>query len=265
MARLLYPPQPSPAMSATSTSSSPAPLSRHLLLFLGAVVLTLAWELLGADLAVMHFFGSAQGFPLRSSWLMETLLHDDLRKLGVVLYALVWVWALWPQRWSAGHWPVFQIGRRERIWLGVLVTACLLAINLIKRSSATSCPWSLSEFGGVAAYVSHWNLWLTDGGPGHCFPGGHASSAFAFIGLTLPWLEPSTGPGHPVPNTQAWRWLGLIGVIGIFLGAVQTLRGAHYPSHTLWTLLICWGVSWALWRLGRPWLARSAATSPDRV
>jgi membrane-associated PAP2 superfamily phosphatase len=35
-------------------------------------------------------------------------------------------------------------------------------------------------------------------------------------------------------------------------GAVQTARGAHYPSHTLWTLVICGGVSLALWRLVRP-------------
>lgn len=32
----------------------------------------------------------------------------------------------------------------------------------------------------------------------------------------------------------------LVLVVGLVLGLVQTLRGAHYPSHTLWTIGICW-------------------------
>ena len=43
----------------------------------------------------------------------------------------------------------------------------------------------LAEFGGVAQHVSHWSLGVLDGGPGHCFPSGHASSAFAFFALLL--------------------------------------------------------------------------------
>jgi membrane-associated PAP2 superfamily phosphatase len=32
-------------------------------------------------------------------------------------------------------------------------------------------------------------------------------------------------------------------VLGGILGLTQTVRGAHYPSHTLWTGLICWAVA----------------------
>ena len=37
----------------------------------------------------------------------------------------------------------------------------------------------------------------------------------------------------------------LLGVVlcGVVLGTTQTLRGAHYPSHTFWTGFICWGVA----------------------
>jgi membrane-associated PAP2 superfamily phosphatase len=38
---------------------------------------------------------------------------------------------------------------------------------------------------------------------------------------------------------------------------VQTVRGAHYPSHTLWTLVICGAVSLGGWRIAQRWLTVS--------
>ena len=35
--------------------------------------------------------------------------------------------------------------------------------------------------------------------------------------------------------------------MGAIAGGAQTLRGAHYPSHTLWTLVICLGSALAAW------------------
>ena len=32
-------------------------------------------------------------------------------------------------------------------------------------------------------------------------------------------------------------------LMGLVLGLTQTLRGAHYPSHTFWTAFICWAVA----------------------
>ena len=50
---------------------------------------------------------------------------------------------------------------------------------------------------------------------------------------------------------------------GLLCGAVQTLRGAHPPSHTLWTLLICGGVALAGWSLGPAGGRRSAASPAE--
>lgn len=43
----------------------------------------------------------------------------------------------------------------------------------------------------------------------------------------------------------AWRWLGLmIGLVaGLIFGISQQLRGAHFLSHDLWSLTICWLVA----------------------
>jgi len=43
-------------------------------------------------------------------------------------------------------------------------------------------------------------------------------------------------------------------LLGCILGLTQTLRGAHYPSHTFWTGFICWSVALVNhWLFG--WLA----------
>jgi membrane-associated PAP2 superfamily phosphatase len=97
----------------------------------------------------------------------------------------------------------------------------------------------LQEFGGKAWYVSHWTWGTRDGGAGHCFPAGHASSALAFIALALPWLF----SGQASLRRRGQWLLLLVLVLGLVFGLAQTLRGAHYPSHTLWTIWICWTVA----------------------
>jgi len=210
-----------------------APL-RRLSLFTGLSLLAvLAWDFSGLDLPFMHAFANPQGFPLQHNWWLEHLLHDNARQLALLLYAglLAMVWL------PLGPFKELRRLQRFEVWLGV--TLALLLINLLKRYSLTSCPWDLNDFGGPGTYVSHWNWSLRDGGSGHCFPGGHASSAFAFVSLSLPWLM------SPSKRDQGLGVQILSGVLllGIVLGAVQTLRGAHFPSHTLWTGFLCWSVA----------------------
>lgn len=226
------------------------PLLAALLIVLG---LTLLWDGSGADMWVMQWFGTPQGFALRHQWWLQTVLHDGLRRLCTGLWAGLALWALWPalrQRWYRSH--IGPLDRRpgipsaERLWVCLLVGASVLAVNAIKFASHTSCPWDLSLFGGQAPYVSHWNFTLYDHGPGHCFPSGHALSGFAFVALCLPWLMPPKGAVRP--SAPGWCWLALACAIGTLAGAVQTLRGAHYPSHVLWTLLICSAIALMGWK-----------------
>ena len=239
---------------------SPTPMTHPVARWLlGLLAFTLLWDASGADLPVMRWLGTASGFPLRDAWLLEHVLHDAWRQLFVGFYGLMAVWALWPSRWNSSRLAAMNLPRRERVALVLLVTLSLLAVNLVKNASQTSCPWDLQMFGGSARYVSHWRLWAgSDGGTGRCFPGGHASSAFAFLGWCLPWLVPPAGTHRAAATGQRWL-IGLL-LAGLIAGAVQTVRGAHYPSHTLWTLLICAGVSWAVWHLALPRLAQNSPT-----
>jgi len=197
------------------------------------LVATLALDMSGLDRTSMHWIGTADGFALRHQWWLERVLHDAMRHVATGLYLALMLMVIWPLG------PMRDLNRLERLSVVVGVTLGLLAVNWIKRNSLTSCPWELTDFGGMAQYVSHWNWVLRDGGPGHCFPGGHASAALAFLAIPLPWLSAN----NPVARTFGKKLMLAVVVMGVLLGLVQTLRGAHYPSHTLWTAVVCWSVA----------------------
>lgn len=225
--------------------------------WLALLILTLAWDMSGADMWVMRAIGTPEGFPLRHDWLMERVLHDALRLAAQLFFLALVAWSLWPARGRVQNVP-----RRERLIVIGLIAICLVVVNVVKYSSLTSCPWDLQAFGGDARYVSHWAWGVSDGGSGRCFPGGHASSAFAFLPMCLPWLLPPVGVSRRA--AIGWRWLAFWLVVGVVAGTVQSLRGAHHPSHSMWTLLICAAVSLVGWRLAARWRsARSAQVSAE--
>lgn len=201
-------------------------------LWLGCILL---WEWSGADRWIMILLADSRGFALRHDWWLSVVLHDGLHKVSVLCY-LALIIAIWQ---PLGF--MRATSRLQRVEMLIGVTASLLAISSIKHSSLTSCPWDLTEFGGMARYVSHWAWGLGDGGPGRCFPSGHASAGFAFLALALPGLL-SASAAMQRNGERIFYWVFLFGLI---CGATQVLRGAHYPSHVLWTGLICWTVALA--------------------
>jgi membrane-associated PAP2 superfamily phosphatase len=210
------------------------------------LVLTLVWDASGADLIAMTWLGGPQGFAWRDHWWLSNVMHTGAKQLGVLIFLGVLAMTVWPR----GIWR--QLPRSHRLEIAMGITLSLVVITAIKRISLTSCPWDLQAFGGVASYVSHWSWGVSDGGSGACFPGGHASSAFAFIALSLPWLTSTDTHQQRLGRTMT----GVILLTGLLLGLVQTLRGAHYPSHTAWTALVCAATAWANHGLFVRWRVR---------
>ena len=165
----------------------------------------LGWDASGLDLALIHAVGTPSGFAWRDTWWASRLLHDGGRLLGgLTLVALVVnIWRPW---WDGPS-------RRERVIWVLITLARLLLVPALKRISATSCPWDLQAFGGVARYVSHWQFGMKDGGPGHCFPSGHAVAAFAFISGWFA-LRPHA------PRAARWWLAGVLG-LGLLFGRAQ--------------------------------------------
>ncbi|NIC40036.1 phosphatase PAP2 family protein [Aquabacterium sp. A08] len=205
----------------------------------------LVWDASGLDRWVVGGLAGAQGFPLRHHWLLEAVLHDAARHLATLAWVALVAMVVWPLG------AMRQLDRWQRVEVATGTALALAAVNLVKRHSLTSCPWDLQAFGGAASYVSHWAWGLADGGPGHCFPGGHASAALAFLALALPWLASSDALGQ----RRGRGVLGAVLALGLLLGATQTLRGAHYPSHTAWAALVCWAVALANHAVFRRWRA----------
>jgi membrane-associated PAP2 superfamily phosphatase len=224
--------------------------------WLAVALCTLGWDASGLDLTVMRLIGAPGGFPWQHHPLLERVLHNGFRQLAWVAFGLL---AIWAARRDPPSGATTAPARRERLVVLGLVTLAVLTINAIKWNSRTSCPWDWAEFGGPVPYVSHWDLFTVDGGAGRCFPGGHASSALAFVAMGLPWLWPPSGTRRPAIGMG---WLAAALLAGLVAGGAQTLRGAHPPSHTLWTALICSGVALAGWQLAMPWLRAGRVQRP---
>ncbi len=152
-------------------------------------------------------------FPWKDSVWLDAINHRLLKDIIIALAVCMLLTGLFR--------------RRSRfILVALLIGVGAAVIGLLKASSAHSCPWSLVEFGGHAV---SWPLFGTpplNSGPGHCFPGGHASSGFGIMALFFLFYRE-----RPV---LAWGcWLAGI-ILGLTMGFGQVMRGAHFFSHNLW-------------------------------
>jgi membrane-associated PAP2 superfamily phosphatase len=103
-------------------------------------------------------------------------------------------------------------------------------ISLLKQLSSSHCPWDLARYGGEQPYVRIFDILPAGAIPGHCLPAGHASSALWLLSLAVYWLP---------AQARAARVTAFLGITaGSLLGFLQQLRGAHFLTHTLWSLWI---------------------------
>lgn len=176
-----------------------------------------------------YFFDAAtQRFPWRDAWLTETLGHRYAKiALTVLAVAAIGI--------SLGE----VISRRSyltpwwRLRLRVVAASAVftpLTISLLKRTSDSHCPWDLARYGGDQPYLrilDHVPAWIE---AGKCLPGGHASTALWLVAICVVWL-----PRHP--RMAALAGTGAL-LLGAALGWIQQMRGAHFLTHTLWSLWI---------------------------
>ncbi|MBK6866706.1 MAG: phosphatase PAP2 family protein [Burkholderiales bacterium] len=225
-------------------AAPPLSFSRFLAWTAAALVLLLLWDASALDLPLARGFGNAQGFALTHDWWLQEVLHTGVRQVawGLMLILVLMIWH------PLG--PLRVMPRADRVGLVAGILLAALVVQLLKRASLTSCPWDLVEFGGAARHVSHWRWGVADGGGGHCFPAGHASTAFAFLAAYF-WLRPWA------PRVARW-WLAATLLAGLLFGAVQMVRGAHYLSHVLWAGWLCWLAGGLLWLGVQAWRVRQS-------
>lgn len=179
-------------------------------------------------LADAAFDPARRTFPWRDAWLTDTVNHGLLKVLltamGGGLIAAVMVDLLRPMSKIDGP-------TRHRLRIVALSAALVpLVTSLLKQASDSHCPWDLARYGGGQPYVRLFESLPFGAAAGHCLPAGHASTSLWLAALAVFWL-----PGDPRKAAAVAAW-GL--AIGFAMGWMQQLRGAHFFTHTLWSVWI---------------------------
>lgn len=193
-------------------------------------LLTISMITLGdIDLLVADWLFALQGhqWQLKHAWITETLLHEYGRTLvGGILLGLLGAIAL------SYRLDSLRAVRSGLYYTLVSALISVAVVNALKAWTGIDCPWDLSRYGGTQSYVALFSAHPEGQTPGACFPSGHASGAYCWLGFFF-----FAGLYKP-----KWRGTTLTAVLslGVVFGAAQQLRGAHFLSHDIWTLYICW-------------------------
>lgn len=202
---------------------------------------------LQADFAVAAFWYQLQdqSWFLQHYWLTEDVLHLGVRKANQLVIALLLLHFVvqsslqkypkqWPQasrftRLTSRWTPALQQAHGRLL---ISLALSLAGVAVLKHSLPMDCPWDLQQFGGSQTFTGLFSSWPANRAPNACFPAGHASIGYAWLGLYFFCLQ-----RYP---TLARLALGCSIGLGISLGLVQQLRGAHFMSHDIATAAWCW-------------------------
>lgn len=187
---------------------------------------------LGGDRWVADHLYAAEGgsWAWRDSVVLTRVLHAG----GKALSTLAWL-GVCAMAMRAGIDPCRKSLRRPVLALLLSVAISTLLVSALKHLTRMDCPWDATIYGGSHPYFTLLQARPAGIRPSGCFPAGQASAGYAWVALYF--FFASVRP--------AWRRTGLaIGIVsGAVLGIAQQLRGAHYLSHDVWTLAICWFVA----------------------
>lgn len=199
-------------------------------LFVLAIVFVVIAQFTNLDMKIADYYYNAQTqqFMWKNSWFAKQFMHVYVKDLMVIsgLFLIVVVLLDLIR-------PIEAINLWMRIRLRFVALAAILIPSIIstaKQMSVVHCPWDIERYGGTAPYLKLFDLMPAHLEAGHCFPAGHASSGLWLAAFCVFWL-----PQHP-RKAFAVFLAGLS--FGFTLGWVQQMRGAHFLSHTLWSMWI---------------------------
>lgn len=164
---------------------------------------------------------------LRHHWLLKDIIHTGGRavsQLALIILLISWLASFWIKR--------LHHLKPALSYLSCAICFAVISVAVGKQLSQVDCPWNLSRYAGELPYYPIFASRPESLPAAACFPAGHVSAGYCW--LALYFLARQYRP--------AWRGYGaLIGVsLGLLFGLGQQLRGAHFLSHDLWTLMICW-------------------------
>jgi membrane-associated PAP2 superfamily phosphatase len=216
------------------TNNVHKPVLNHCLYpFIALMILSLTISMFQLDLKLADYFYSLQGnsWAWKNIWITETFFHKGGRALSLILALGVMFLAIA----SYQHKALLK-HQKALLYLFLATAGASLMVSLLKSLLGVSCPWEFSRYGGKLDYSPVLEQLILHNGEG-CFPAGHATAGYAWISL------------YGLCYQSRLRWIGLTVplVLGFTLGLVQQIRGAHFISHDLWALAVCWFFSLGLY------------------
>ena len=193
------------------------------------LVLAIFIEYAGIDLILIQPFYdfSANMWPYKSYWFTQKVLHDGGRNLVIfidIIFFLLLMCSLFYNK--------LKPYRRGFVYLLItgLLGPSLAALG--KHTTHIYSPYDLTLFGGTEPYIRIFDSVPEGAKIGKAFPAGHSSGAFAFLSLYFFALK----------YRPLLRYHGLFFalILGSIFGVTQQIRGAHFLSHDLFSLVICW-------------------------
>lgn len=174
----------------------------------------------------------------RKAWISYDLIHhygkQGIISIGVLVLVMI---------------TLSNLQKGLRIWrmpMTYLLTTMVMVpstIATLKKLNTAICPWDVSRYGGSLPYLHTLDYQFGLVKAGQCFPSGHASGGFALLAIYFAGLMFFKRPA----------WLLLPGfLVGTVFALGQQSRGAHFLSHDIWTLSICWFGSLGLFLLFQP-------------
>ncbi|MGZ4954396.1 MAG: phosphatase PAP2 family protein [Methylobacter sp.] len=198
--------------------------------FLSFLMLFSVLELTRLDLWISQHFYNAElhQWTYKENWLAETVFHISGRYFTYICAVGMLICLLVSLRSNSSFFRY----RRELVFLLLASISGPIIIALLKSATHIYCPWSLALFNGDKPYVRLFDYVTGNLEIGHCFPAAHAGSGFAFISLYFFLMV--VKPKYKLYGL----YFGL--VLGAVYGASQQVRGAHFLSHDVFSLAVCW-------------------------
>ena len=215
----------------------------YFMLGLPILILLLAVVLQYSDIDVWwiaHFFDAERGIWLyKTHWLFDDVIHVGGQIFDKLIIALCLI-----------GYVVIHLNKQlcfyRKLMLFFIVATLVgpIVVGIGKNLTHLYTPWDVHLFNGFYPYIRLFDPVAQDAPIGHAFPAGHASGGYCFLSLYFVLLH----------LKSPYRGLGLILglVLGIIFGVAQQIRGAHFPSHDLVTLVICWYGSLIMYLLFYP-------------
>ena len=205
-------------------------IKTHIVLpFIIFLILYAAIEINDLDLIISrHFYNSnLHQWTYKNNWLASRIIHHYGSLFTKIVIAVMFLGLLATRIKKEFH--IYSLP------VAFLFIASILGPGIViflKNHTHIYCPWDLSVFGGSKPYIHLFDHVKPSLKVGHCFPAAHASGGFTFMSFYFFFI---------LLNSR-YKYHGLL--FGLFLGLIygfdQQIRGAHFLSHDLFAIAICW-------------------------